>query len=54
MNENNSSTERWRDPDAAPDLSKDGWPEKFAEARVQRGKQPMARPQEDSRPNEGQ
>lgn len=32
------------DPDTAPDLSKDGWPEKFAKAPVRRGRPPKARP----------
>ena len=30
MNENDGSTARGFDPDTAPDLSKDGWPEKPA------------------------
>lgn len=32
------------DPDAAPDLSRDRWPEKFAKASVRRGRPPKARP----------
>ncbi|WP_419160999.1 BrnA antitoxin family protein [Candidatus Palauibacter sp.] len=28
------------DPDTAPDLSRDGWPEKFAKAPVRRGSPP--------------
>ena len=32
------------DRDAAPDLSKDGWPEKFAKTAVRRGRPPVARP----------
>ena len=32
------------DPDTAPDLSGDGWPEKFAKATVRRGKPPVAKP----------
>ena len=28
------------DPDTAPDLSRDGWPEKFAKASVRRGGPP--------------
>ena len=32
------------DPDTAPDLSKDGWPEKFAKVAVRRGRPPVARP----------
>lgn len=31
------------DPDSAPDLSTDVWPEKFAKARVLRGHPPMVR-----------
>ncbi|WP_419164385.1 BrnA antitoxin family protein [Candidatus Palauibacter sp.] len=38
MNENDGSTARGFDPDTAPDLSKDGWPEKFAKAPVRRGR----------------
>ena len=44
MNENDGSTARGFDPDTAPDLSKDGWPEKFAKAPVRRGRPPKARP----------
>ncbi len=40
MNENDGSTARGFDPDTAPDLSKDGWPEKFAKAPVRRGRPP--------------
>ena len=43
MNENDGSTARGFDPDTAPDLSKDGWPEKFAKARVRRGRPPKGR-----------
>ncbi|MCY3828651.1 MAG: BrnA antitoxin family protein [Rhodospirillaceae bacterium] len=32
------------DPDTAPDLSKDGWPEKFAKAAVRRGRPPVTKP----------
>ncbi|MXZ34018.1 MAG: BrnA antitoxin family protein [Acidobacteria bacterium] len=32
------------DPDTAPDLSTDGWPEKFAKVSVRRGRPPVARP----------
>ena len=32
------------DPDTAPDLSRDGWPEKFAKLSVRRGRPPVARP----------
>jgi len=28
----------------APDLSRDGWPEKFAKATVRRGRPPLAEP----------
>lgn len=38
MNENDDSTARGLDPDTAPDLSKDGWPEKFAKVPVRRGR----------------
>lgn len=44
MNGSDSFTEEDSDPDAAPDLSRDGWPEKFAEAAVRRGRPPLARP----------
>ena len=37
MNENEHSTAREADRDDAPDLSKNGWPEKFAKASVRRG-----------------
>ena len=40
MNENDGSTARGFDPDTAPDLSKDGWPEKFAKAPLRRGRPP--------------
>lgn len=33
-NVNEDSTDRDFDPDTAPDLSKDGWPEKFAALQV--------------------
>ena len=42
MNENDGPTTRGFDPEAAPDLSEDGWPEKFAEATVRRGRPPKA------------
>lgn len=32
------------DPDTAPDLTKDGWPEKFAAAQVRRGRPLSANP----------
>ena len=44
MNENERSTARDFDPDAAPDLSTAGWPEKFAQATVRRGRPPSANP----------
>ncbi len=44
MNGSDSSTGDDSDPDAAPDLSGDGWPEKFAAAPVRRGRPPLARP----------
>ena len=44
MNKNDASTARGFDPDTAPDLSKGGWPEKFAKAPVRRGRPPKARP----------
>ena len=44
MNENDGSTARGLDPETAPDLSRDGWPKKFAKAPVRRGRPPKARP----------
>ena len=44
MNGNARSTPRDFDPDTAPDLSGDGWPEKFARAQVRRGRPPLASP----------
>lgn len=44
MNESDDSTARGFDADAAPDLSRDGWPEKFAKAPVRRGRPPLAKP----------
>ena len=44
MNENDGSTARDCDPDTAPDLSEDGWPEKFAKVPLRRGRFPQARP----------
>ena len=44
MNENDDSTALDFDPDTAPDLSRDGWPEKFAKAPVRRGRPPLAKP----------
>ena len=40
MNDNDASTDRGFDPDAAPDLSTDGWPEKFARVPVRRPRPP--------------
>ena len=44
MKENEHSTVRDSDPDDAPDLTRDGWPEKFAKANVRRGRPPAAKP----------
>ena len=44
MNRNERSTDRDFDEDAAPDLSRDGWPGKFAKATVRRGRPPVAKP----------
>lgn len=44
MNGNERSTARDFDEDAAPDLSMDGWPEKFTKATVRRGRPPVAKP----------
>ncbi len=44
MSESDDSTARGSELDEAPDLSRDGWPEKFAEAPVRRGRPPLARP----------
>ena len=44
MKENEHSTVRDSDPDDAPDLTRDGWPEKFAKAKVRRGRPPIAKP----------
>ena len=38
MNEKNNSMARDFDPDTAPELSKDGWPEKFSTVKVRRGR----------------
>ena len=40
MNAKDYTTNQDFDPDAAPDLSRDGWPEKFAKASVRLG-QPL-------------
>ena len=44
MNGNERSTAPDSDRDAAPDLSGDGWPEKFAKAALRRGRPPVAKP----------
>ena len=44
MNVNKRSTSHDSETDDAPDLSSDGWPEKFARAAVRRGRPPLARP----------
>ncbi|MDE2691739.1 MAG: BrnA antitoxin family protein [Acidobacteriota bacterium] len=44
MNESEHSTAQDFDPDTAPDLSREGWPEKFAKAPVRRGRPPLAKP----------
>ena len=44
MSENADSTHQDFDQDTAPDLSRDGWPEKFAKATVQRGRPRVAKP----------
>ena len=44
MNGNEPSMARDFDRDDAPDLSKDGWPEKFARTAVRRGRPPVAKP----------
>ena len=44
MNANKHSTDHGLDCDNAPDLARDGWPEKFAEAAVRRGRPRVARP----------
>ena len=44
MNENEQSTARASNPDDAPDLTRDGWPEKLAKAKVRRGRPPVAKP----------
>ena len=44
MNADEGSIPRDFDPDTAPDLSRDGWPEKIAKAPVRRGRPPVAKP----------
>ena len=44
MNVNENTTHRDFDPDTAPDLSENGWPEKFAKSKVRRGRPPVDSP----------
>ena len=44
MTGNERSTGHDSDQDTAPDLSENGWPEKFALAAVRRGRPPLAKP----------
>lgn len=44
MNESKNSLHQGLGGDDAPDLSADGWPDKFAKATVRRGRSPVARP----------
>ncbi len=44
MNGNERSIPQDFDPDTAPDLSRDSWPEKFARATARRGRSPVAKP----------
>lgn len=44
MIENKDSMAKDFDPEVAPDLSTDSWPEKFAKVSVRRGRPPVARP----------
>lgn len=44
MNANDGSTAKDFDPDTAPDLSRDGWPEKFAAATISRGQPSVTKP----------
>ena len=44
MNAKKRSTHDVSERDDAPDLSVDGWPEKFARLPVRRGRPPLARP----------
>ena len=41
MNGNKHTTGSDWDPDEAPDLSRDGWPEKFENVPVRRGRRPQ-------------
>ena len=44
MNVKENTTHQDFDPDTAPDLSRDGWPEKFAGVTVRRGRPSVASP----------
>ena len=44
MNGNANSTGQGFDMDGAPDLSRDGWPDKFARVAVRRGRPLAAKP----------
>lgn len=44
MNVNKRSARHVTERDDAPDLSADGWPEKFAKVSVRRGRPPLANP----------
>ena len=44
MNTNKRSTRHVSERGDAPDLSTDGWPEKFARVSVRRGRPPLAKP----------
>lgn len=44
MSGNAGSTDQDSDRDAAPDLSENGWPDKFAKVPVRRGRPPLANP----------
>ena len=44
MDDKEGSTARGVNPDTIPDLSTNGWPEKFAKASVRRGRPPKMRP----------
>ena len=44
MNEKDGSLNPGFDPDNAPDLSRDGWPEKFARVPARRGRPPLKKP----------
>ena len=44
MNGNERSTDPGSEQDVAPDLSTDGWPDRFAQATVRRGRPPSTNP----------